>query len=97
LRREAATGKVRVCMFGIPPTYASRDNAASSVPSQSNTAVAIKRIERAITITADCMARHNLPQLLPTLKRLEAERDKLITDGDPIAYARRVLAQKEAA
>jgi hypothetical protein len=59
--------------------------------------VTIERIERAITITAEAMARHNLPQLLPTLKRLEAERDKLIVDGDPIAYAKRLLAQGKAA
>ena len=52
--------------------------------------VTIERLERAIAITADCMERHNLPQLLPTLKRLEAARDDLIANGDPIEYARRV-------
>jgi hypothetical protein len=57
----------------------------------------VERIERAIAIRAEAMARHNLPQLLPTLKRLEAERDKLIMDGDPIAYAKRVLARGKAA
>jgi hypothetical protein len=54
--------------------------------------ITVERLDRAITITAKAMERHNLPQLLPTLKRLEAERDKLVTEGDPIAYARRVLA-----
>ena len=57
-------------------------------------AVTVERIERAIAITAEAMARHNLPQLLPTLKRLEAERDKLIANGDPIAYAKRVLRRQ---
>ena len=46
--------------------------------------VTIERLERAITITAEAMSRHNLPQLLPTLKRLEAARDDLIANGDPI-------------
>lgn len=56
-------------------------------------AVTVERIERAILVTAYCMAQHNLPQLMPTLKRLEAERDKLISEGDPIAYAKRLLAR----
>ena len=36
-------------------------------------------------------------QLLPVLKRLEAERDKLVAEGDPIDYARRVLARQRHA
>jgi ribosomal 50S subunit-associated protein YjgA (DUF615 family) len=55
--------------------------------------VTVERIERAIAVTASCMARHNLPQLMPTLKRLEAERDQLVANGDPIQYAKRVLAR----
>jgi hypothetical protein len=55
--------------------------------------VTIERIESAIATTAHCMAEHNLPQLLPTLKRLEAERDQLVANGDPIEYAKRVLAR----
>jgi hypothetical protein len=58
--------------------------------------VTIERIERAINVTARAMADHNLPQLLPTLKRLEGERDKLVSEGDPIAYAKRVLAGRAA-
>jgi hypothetical protein len=53
--------------------------------------VTIERLERAITMTAYVMAHHNLPQLLPTLKRLEAERDRVLREGDPIEYAKRVL------
>ena len=56
--------------------------------------ITIERIERAINLTADCMARHNLPQLLPTLQRLEVERDRLIAIGDPIDYAKRILARR---
>jgi hypothetical protein len=61
--------------------------------------VTIERIERAINLTADCMARHAdlAHQLMPTLKRLEAERDNLIADGDPVDYAKRILARRLAA
>jgi hypothetical protein len=55
-------------------------------------AVTIERLERAVKITAECMLAHDLPQLLSTLKRLEAERDRLMRDGDAIEYAKRVLA-----
>jgi hypothetical protein len=60
--------------------------------------VTIERIERAIAVTASCMARHTdlAHRLMPTLKRLEAERDKLATEGDPIEYAKRVLAKLAA-
>jgi hypothetical protein len=62
-----------------------------SVSGGINKPVTVERLERAITVTASAMARHNLPQLLPTLKRLEAERDNLLLNGDPIEYAKRVL------
>jgi hypothetical protein len=58
--------------------------------------VTIERLERAIAKTAYCMTRHKLPQLLPTLKRLEAARDDLKANGDPIEYARRVLTKLAA-
>jgi hypothetical protein len=54
-------------------------------------AVTVERLENAINVTAYVMVRHNLPQILPTLKRLEAERDRLLADGDPIEHAKRVL------
>jgi hypothetical protein len=56
--------------------------------------VTIERLNAAIAKTALCMTRHDLPQLLPTLKRLEAERDRLIANGDPLEYARRILKQQ---
>jgi FMN phosphatase YigB (HAD superfamily) len=55
--------------------------------------VTVERIDRAIATTVDCMARHDLPQLLPTLQRLEAERDRLIAIGDPVDHAKRLLAR----
>jgi hypothetical protein len=54
--------------------------------------VTVARLERAIRTTARCMVQHDLPRLLPTLKRLEAERERLIKDGDAITYARGLLA-----
>jgi hypothetical protein len=61
---------------------------------QIKVSVTTERLERAIAATAYCMTKHNLPQLMPVLKRLEAERDNLIANGDPIEYARRVLARR---
>jgi hypothetical protein len=58
--------------------------------------VTIERLNHAIQVTSRVMAHHNLPQLLPTLKRLETERDKLLSEGDPIAYAKKVLARYAA-
>jgi adenylosuccinate lyase len=51
------------------------------------------RLERAILTTARVMTEFNLPQILPTLKRLEAERDDLLKNGDAISYAERVLSK----
>jgi hypothetical protein len=54
--------------------------------------VTVERLACAIRTTARCMVQHDLPRLLPTLKRLEAERERLIKDGDAITYARSLLA-----
>ncbi len=54
-------------------------------------AVTIDRLSNAIMVTAYAMVRHDLPQLLSTLKRLEAARDNLSRDGDALDYAKRVL------
>ena len=53
----------------------------------------IERLDSAITLTAYVMQRHSLPQLLPTLKRLQAARDDLLVNGDALEYAARVLAR----
>jgi hypothetical protein len=58
--------------------------------------VTIERLERAIKTTARIIERHNMLQLMPTLRRLEAERDRLIRDGDPLAYVRRLLGKDAA-
>jgi hypothetical protein len=60
------------------------------------TAVTVERLERAIIITARCIAEFNMPEILPTLKRLEVERDRLVAEGDPVEYAKRVLARNAA-
>jgi ribosomal 50S subunit-associated protein YjgA (DUF615 family) len=52
----------------------------------------VDRLERAITTPARAMVQHNLPGVMPTLKRLEAERDRLLREGDAIEYAKRLLA-----
>ena len=57
--------------------------------------VTIERLERAIKTKARVIERHML-QLMPTLRRLEAERDKLIRDGDPLTYVRRLLGKDAA-
>ena len=54
----------------------------TAVPVTDDERITVERLERAITATADAMTRHNLPQLLPTLKRLEAERENLRSSGD---------------
>jgi hypothetical protein len=54
--------------------------------------ITVERLERAIGITARAMVRHNLPLLLPILKRLEAERDRLLAEGGALEYAKRLLA-----
>jgi hypothetical protein len=60
-----------------------------------STAITIERLDRAIAITADAMVLHELRELGPTLKRLEAERDKLVSEGDPLEYAKRLRAQRQ--
>ena len=62
---------------------------------QIKVSVTTERLERAIAATAYCMTKHNLPQLMPALKRLEAERDNLIANGDPIQYAERILKRRD--
>jgi hypothetical protein len=53
--------------------------------------VTIEQLESYIKVTAYCMERHKLPQILPTLKRLIAARDDLLANGDPLEFARRIL------
>jgi hypothetical protein len=57
-------------------------------------AVTLERLDRAIKTTAKAMVAYPdlAHHMLPTLKRLQAERYDLAKDGDPIEYAKRVLA-----
>ena len=58
---------------------------------ESKSQVTVERLERAIRAVAGWMIQYDLPQVLPTLKRLQAERDRLLKEGNPIEYAKRVL------
>jgi hypothetical protein len=56
----------------------------------------VERIERAIRITAQAMIDYPdvaRDYIWPHLKALEAERDRLIQEGDPLEYAKRVLGR----
>jgi len=53
--------------------------------------ITIEQLDAAIAVTAYVMQRHNLRQILPTLKRLEAARDDLLVNGDALEYAKRAL------
>jgi hypothetical protein len=55
--------------------------------------VTIDRLEQAITFTAYAMRAFGMRELLPVLKRLEAERDRMAEEGDALEYADRVLAR----
>jgi hypothetical protein len=55
----------------------------------------VERLDRAIKTVADSMLRHNLPQLITTIRRLEAERDRLARQVEEertaLDYAREIL------
>jgi hypothetical protein len=54
--------------------------------------ITIERIERAIHIVATMMVKHDMP-LGPTIRRLEAERDKLRAQTSDMDYAKEILAR----
>jgi hypothetical protein len=53
----------------------------------------VEDLDRAIAIVAYGMDYHQMREALPVLKRLQAEKERLLTEGDALAYARRVLEQ----
>jgi hypothetical protein len=55
--------------------------------------VTIERLERAIHIVADVMVKHRRPGLIATIRRLEAERDRLRSETDPMEYAKELLSK----
>jgi hypothetical protein len=54
-------------------------------------AVSIERIDRAIGTVARMMVKHDMPQLILTIRALEAERDRMLNEIDSMEYARRIL------
>ena len=59
-------------------------------------AVTIERLERAIGTVARMMVKHDMP-LGPTIRFLEAERDKLQQQTADMDYAMEILRKQEAA
>jgi hypothetical protein len=66
---------------------------SSAAPTtQPSDEVTVERLELAIKAVAGWIVNYDLRQAAPTLKRLHAERERLLKEGDPIEYAKRVLA-----
>jgi hypothetical protein len=63
------------------------------------TPVTLERIDCAIDVTVEAMTLHTdlAEQILPKLKHLETERDKLVSEGDPLEYAKDLLARIKVA
>ena len=55
--------------------------------------VTVERIARAIRIVADMMLKHKRPGLIVTIRRLEAERDRLRNETDPLEYAKQIISK----
>ena len=55
--------------------------------------VSIEEIKLAIATTAYCMKRHNMPELLPALKRFEGYLEQRLAEGDAMDHADRALAK----
>jgi hypothetical protein len=53
--------------------------------------VTTERIDRAIYTVARMMDKHDMPQLIETIRRLEAEREKLSQETAAMDYAREIL------
>jgi hypothetical protein len=67
-----------------------QDQGAAYTPSE---AVMVDRIEHAIHIVADVMVKHDI-DLMPTIRRLEAERDKLRQKTVGMDYAKEILRKR---
>ena len=57
--------------------------------------VTVERIERAINTVAEMMLMHGM-KLGPTIRFLEAERDKLLQETTDMDYAKSILARKRS-
>jgi hypothetical protein len=56
-----------------------------------DSSVTIERLERGIKTVAAAMVEHSLPGLLVYIRRLEAERDRLLQEVDAMDYANQIL------
>jgi hypothetical protein len=56
------------------------------------TAITIEHLERAIYLVAQAMVDHDFP-LRPTIRQLEAERNKLLSKTSDMDYAKAILAR----
>lgn len=68
-----------------------RDVVTTLIPAQ--TPVTAERIERAICTVADAMVTHDI-DLMPTIRRLESERDKLRQKTVAMDYAKEIVAKR---
>jgi HAMP domain-containing protein len=67
---------------------------ATLIPAQGP--VTAERIERAKHTVARMMVKHNMPQLIVTIRFLEAEQDKLREQTAAMDYAKEILLKKGA-
>ena len=56
--------------------------------------ITVERIDRAIGTVAAMMVKHDMPHLMTTIQRLEAERDKLRQATSAMDYAKEILRQR---
>jgi hypothetical protein len=82
LTRKQVAGTV-LRAIGTPADFLWRCSAGEGVT--------VERLERAIHIVADMIMKHDRPRLITTIRRLEAERDRLRNETDPMEYAKQIL------
>jgi FtsZ-binding cell division protein ZapB len=54
----------------------------------------MERIDRAIDTVAQMMVKHDMPDLIVTIRRLEAERDSLRQETRAMDYAKEILRKR---
>jgi hypothetical protein len=72
------------------PLVPAQEQGAANTPPE---AVTVDRIEHAIHIVADVMVKHDI-DLMPTIRRLEAERDRLRQKTVGMDYAKEILRKR---
>ncbi len=53
--------------------------------------ITVERIDRAIETVARVIVMHDMPELMATIRHLEAERDRIQQETSAIDYAREIL------